>query len=235
MGMQTHLYGLSLSSPCSQLNYRRPSYPWSLSSALILYCAPLSSTCLFGIVCAIHVLYISPQCCGPLVHIHLSAFIWTTGCHTHIAYCVNEARCMLSRKSCQWEKISGIMYYTCTYSTQTLAENSNEAKHQINFLGTTVLGYTGTPHEENIWDQATRQESQQISGIYCKSLMVPSHHQSSRAGPTKIIRMKDHGPLTTLTIQVERWTVTIPGFICFYPGSPQLSMFNVDLMTPLWF
>jgi len=44
------------------------------------------------------------------------------------------------------------MYYTCTYSTKILAEaeNSNEAKHQINFLGTAVLGYTGTPHEENI-------------------------------------------------------------------------------------
>jgi hypothetical protein len=44
------------------------------------------------------------------------------------------------------------MYYTYTYSTQTLAEaeNSYEAKHQINFLGTAVLGYTRTPHEEDL-------------------------------------------------------------------------------------
>jgi hypothetical protein len=66
-----------------------------------------------------------------------------------------------------------------------------------------------------------------------KSFMVPSHHQSSRAQPTKIIRMKDQGPLTTLSIHVEKRTVTIPGFICFSPDSPQLSMFNVDLMTSL--
>jgi len=129
------------------------------------------------------------------------------------------------------------MYYTYTYSTQTLAEaeNSYEAKHQINFLGTAVLGYTRTPHEEDLWDPATCQENQQISGIHCKSWMVPSHHQSSRAGPTKIIRMKDQGTLTTLRIQVERRIVTISGFMCFSPGSPQLSMFNVDLKTPLWF
>jgi hypothetical protein len=127
------------------------------------------------------------------------------------------------------------MYYPCTYSTQTLAEaeNSNEAKHHINFLGTTLLGYTGTPHEEDLRDPATCQENQKLSGIHCKSLMVPSHQQSSRAGPTKIIRMKDHGPLTTLSIQVERRTVMMPGFICFSPGSPQFSMFNMDLMTPL--
>lgn len=38
----------------------------------------------------------------------------------------------------------------CNYSTQTLAENNNEAKHQTNFLGTAVLGCTGTPHEEDL-------------------------------------------------------------------------------------
>lgn len=129
MGMQKHLNGLSLSSPCSQSFWPRPSHPWSLFSVLLSYCAPLSSTCLVGI----------STCYAR--SLHLISMAWPISPHKpfsiHTDHRVSYTYCVL----CKCSKV---------YAKQRAMPVRKDLRNNVLHLH---LFYTDTGREQQ-WSQA---------------------------------------------------------------------------------